>query len=253
MSTPITPGTDSGASYTPGGGAMPAKPEQASMFEDFIDIFYAPSKVFARRATAGFFMTFLVVSVISGLFMFTSRSLTQAAADADWPKIEAKMRQNPQVTDEMVSAQRARTGPGVTQYIATPFLILIVALFVLAFARIVSAKISYGQAAMITSLAFIPRLVAGLLRTVEALLVDPTAVKGSFHITHGPARLLAADASTTVAAMLSRFDVFVIWSTVLIAIGIAVMGNVSKTRGAIAAIIVWLLGTLPLLGVSFFM
>ena len=247
MSAPIRPGTDSGASYTPD-TAMPPKPEKSSMFEDFIDIFYAPSKVFARRINSGWFMTFLIVSIVGGLFMFTSRSLTQAAADADFPRIEAKMRQNPQVTDDMVASARKRSQPGMTQYVATPALILMVAVLVLAFARIVSAKISYSQAAMITSLAFIPRLVQGLARTVEALMVDPTTVVGSLHLTHSPARFMPADASFMNLILASRFDVFVIWTTVLIGIGVAVMGNVSRTRGFVAATLVWVVATLPMLG-----
>jgi hypothetical protein len=252
MSTPIRPATDPGASLNPG-SEMPPKPEQASLVEDFIDIFYAPSRVFARRATGGFFLVFLVVCAISAIFQFTSRSLTLAAAEADLPRIEAKMRENPQVTEDMIASMRKSATPGVSQYIATPIIILVLAFFVFAFARMVSAKISYGQAAMITSLAFIPRLLAGLLRTVEALLVDPTNVKGSLALTHSPARFMDSDTPIMTMALLSRFDVFVLWSTVLIAIGIAVMGNVSRTRGAIAAGILWLLGMLPLAGMSMMM
>ena len=251
MSTPIRPATEPGA-LNPD-SQMPPKPEKASLVEDFIDIFYAPSRVFARRANAGFFVTFLIVSILGGVFAFTSRSITLAAVQADFPRIEAKMRQNPQVTDEMISAQRGRMSPGVTQYIGTPLAILVIAVFVLAFARIVGSKISYGQAAMITSLAFIPRLVAGLLRTVEALLVDPTTVKGSFQIMHAPTRFMGSDTSAMTLAIASRFDVFILWSTVLIAIGIAVMGNVPRTRGYIAAGLIWLLGSLPVLAAGFFM
>ena len=252
MSTPIRPATDPGANLTPG-SEMPPKPEQASLFEDFIDIFYAPSKVFARRANSGFWLMMLIVSAITGIFMFTSRSLTLAAAEADMPRIEAKMRENPAVTEDMISSMRQRATPGVSQYVVTPVIILVLAVFVLLFARIVSAKISYGQAAMIVSLAFIPRLLAGLLRTVEALLVDPANVKGAMALTHSPARFMGSDTPIMTLAMLSRLDVFVIWSTVLIAIGIAVMGNVSRTRGAIAAGIIWLLGMIPLAGMSFMM
>ena len=251
MSTPIRPGTDSGATYTPD-AAMPPKPEQSSLFEDFIDIFHAPSRVFARRATSGFFMTFLVVSVLSGLFAFTSRSLTLAAAEADFPRIERKMRQNPAVTEEMISQARTNASPGISQYAATPLLILVLAVFVWLFARIVSAKISYGQAAMITSLAMIPRLVQGLARTIEALLVDPASVRGGFYIMHGPSRFMPDDASAMSLALASRFDLFILWTTLLIAIGIAVMGNVPRARGYVAAALVWILGAIPLIATAAF-
>ena len=252
MSTPIRPATDPGAGLNPD-SQMPPKPEKASIVEDFIDIFYAPSRVFARRATAGFFMTFLIVSILSGLFAFTSRSLTIAGAEADAPRIEAKMRENPQATEEMISQMKASATPGVSQYIAVPILILIFAVFVLAFARIVGSKISYGQAALIVSLSWVPRLVQGLLRTVEALLIDPTTVKGSLALTHSPARFMDADTPIMTVALASRFDVFTLWTTVLLGIGISVMGNVPRSRGYIAAGILWALGFLPMLGMSFMM
>src|SRR5262245_52362852 len=57
------PGTDRGASYDPTTSATP--PEKASLIEDFIDIFYTPSTVFARRAKSGFGLPLLVIVVIS--------------------------------------------------------------------------------------------------------------------------------------------------------------------------------------------
>jgi len=44
-----------------------------------------------------------------------------------------------------------------------------------------------------------------------------------------------------------RIDVFTIWVTVLVAIGLAVTGKISRGKAAIAAAIVWLVGALPTL------
>ena len=46
--------------------ATPAQPEKASVWEDFIDIFYMPASVFARRASGPFWVPFLVVAILSG-------------------------------------------------------------------------------------------------------------------------------------------------------------------------------------------
>ena len=45
--------------------------------------------------------------------------------------------------------------------------------------------------------------------------------------------------------MASRFDLFTIWITVLLAIGIHVVGKIPKQQAAIVAAIAWLVGALP--------
>jgi hypothetical protein len=50
----------------PLGDTPRAAEPRASRWEDFIDIFYAPASVFARRATSGFFLPMVVVTVLTG-------------------------------------------------------------------------------------------------------------------------------------------------------------------------------------------
>jgi hypothetical protein len=97
------------------------------------------------------------------------------------------------------------------------------------------------------TLAWIPRLVQGLLNTVQALLTDPTSVEGMHSITYSPARFMASDTPRWLLGALSRLDLFTIWVTVLIAIGIAVIGKVPRQRAAIAAVLVWIVGAIPFL------
>ena len=42
--------SESGAEYDARSTVEPKKPEKSSLLDDFMDIFYAPSAVFARRA-----------------------------------------------------------------------------------------------------------------------------------------------------------------------------------------------------------
>jgi hypothetical protein len=51
--------------------------------------------------------------------------------------------------------------------------------------------------------------------------------------------------SPLLIALLSRLDVFTIWVTVLLAIGLHVTGSVPKARAYAAGAIVWVLGALP--------
>jgi len=45
--------------------------------------------------------------------------------------------------------------------------------------------------------------------------------------------------------LLGRMDVFTIWVTVLIAIGLAVTGRIPRGRAVMAAVVIWLIGALP--------
>ena len=253
MSTPITPGTGAGASYTPDSGAMPPKPESTSLFEDFIDIFYAPSKVFARRATSSFWGPLLVITVVTAIFGFVNRDVASAIFDAEWNRAMVQVQaQNPQVTADQLAAMRGiqEKMVGFFSYIGTPIFIFFVALFVWLAAKMVSAKLTYGQAVLIMTLAWIPRLVQALLTTVQKLMMDTTTVTSMHSFGFSPARFMDPEStSKMLLAIAGRFDLFTIWLTILIGIGVAVIGNVSRARGFAAAAIVFVLGSLfPLFG-----
>jgi uncharacterized protein YneF (UPF0154 family) len=240
------PGTDRGAGFDPSVQGAPL--EQASVVEDFIDMFYAPSKVFARREKSGFWTHLLIITAISALFAFANRGIFQQIFEIEAQRSAAKMlADNPQITEEMLAQQQKIGGAvvGFVQYIGAPIRILFVGLLVWGAARVASAKITYGQAAMIMTLAFIPQLLSALLTTVQVLLTDTSTLQSFYSIGFSPARFM--DPDTTNRALLgfmSRLDVFILWTTVLIAIGIAVIGKVPRRRAAIAAGVVWLIPTL---------
>src|SRR6478672_4371229 len=73
MTQPTTPG--SGAELDAPTTAEPKKPEKASLLDDFMDIFYAPSAVFARRANSSFWIPLLIVSLLLGVIFFANRDL----------------------------------------------------------------------------------------------------------------------------------------------------------------------------------
>lgn len=244
------PGTDRGAGYDPSVASTPS--EKSSLVEDFIDIFYAPSTVFARREKSGFWVHLLVVSVIAALFAFANRSVFDQIFDAEFSRATAKaMADNPQITPEMMETQRKISSSigGFFQYIGAPFLIFVVALLVWAAGRLIArAKITYQQAVLIMTLAFVPRLIQYLLTTVQMLFMDTAAVTSMHTLSFSPARFMDPDTPNRVLlGLMGRLDVFTIWVTILIGIGIAVMGKVPRTKGLIAAGVIWLLASLPLL------
>ena len=235
------------ASYTPESGAP--TPDSASKLEDFIDIFYAPSTVFARRRVASFWPYFLVIAVLGAVFTLASRSLMSAAMDAEFSRRMTKvMADNPQLTPDMINAQR-----GVSEmfgmaamYLGMPVLMVLVGVLIWIAARVVSAKISFGQAMLVSCLAQIPRLVGALLTAIYGLMLsDASVVNGMTRLTYSPARFMDPDtANAGLLAVLARFDVFTIWVTILLGIGVAVVAKVPRARGFAAAAIVWAVPTL---------
>lgn len=237
--------TEKGQSFDPSTQGAPA-PEKAGLFEDFIEIFYAPSQVFTRRQNGAYGMMLLIVSVIAAAFAFTSRAVTAAIFDVEFTRRAAEqMAKNPQITQDMVNSMRPMQEniAMVGGYIGTPIIILIVAFLAWLAAKVVSAKISWNQAMAIVTLAWIPRLLQGLVNTVQALLMDTTSITTMHDVGFSPARFMGDDTSSKVLSIVSRFDVFTLWTTVLIGIGIAIMAKAPRSKGYMAAGLVWLVGT----------
>jgi hypothetical protein len=114
--------------------------------------------------------------------------------------------------------------------------------------KFVDAKQTLGQATMVSAFAFMPRVVEALVVAVQGLVLDPSTFDGRWRVSLGVGRFFDPDTtSPALLAFLGRMDVFTIWVTVLLAIGLAVTGRISRGRAAIAAAVVWLLGALPLL------
>jgi hypothetical protein len=81
---------------------------------------------------------------------------------------------------------------------------------------------------------------------VQGFFVDPAQLDGAYRLRLGFGRFLDPDTtSPMLIAILGRVDLFTIWVTVLLAIGLAVTGRVTRGRAAIAALLVWVLGGIP--------
>jgi hypothetical protein len=223
----------------------------ASRWEDFIDIFYAPSQVFARRIGSGFGIPMLVVTVLLAILAITNSGVLQPIMDAEFTRATAAaMRKNPQVTAEMMAKGRA-FGEGIARYGAIVFVpvgIFLTGLALWIVGKFFESKQALASAILVASYAFMPRVLEGVLTGIQGLLLDPATLNGRFKVSLGVGRFLDPDTTSPVLlALLGRVDVFTIWVTVLLAIGLAVTGRIPRSRAAVAAAIVWVLGALPAL------
>jgi hypothetical protein len=223
-------------------------PEAASVWEDFLDIFYAPSSVFARRENGSFWIPLFVVCVAIGILFFVNSAVMEPIMNAEMARGIAAARSDPRMTPE-AAAQMQSMGAmigRVTAFIATPFVILCIALALWVTGKLVGARQSWHAALVVAAYAYVPKILESVLAGVQGFLVDPEELDGRFRLTLGVGRFLDPDTTSPVlVALLGRLDVFTIWVTVLLAIGLAVTGRVDRGRAALAGVIVWALGALP--------
>ena len=221
----------------------------AAWWEDFIDIFYAPSDVFKRRERSGFGIPMLVVTVLVALIAFANSGVMQPIMDAEFTRAtSAQMRNNPQLTAEMMERGRG-IGEGIAKYGAVVFVpvgIFLTGLVLWLCGKVFDAKQTLTAAITVSAFAFVPRVLEGVLAGVQGLILDPSTLNGRFKLSLGLGRFLDPDtASPVLLALLGRVDVFTIWVTVLLVIGLSVTGSIPRSRAAIAGVLVWIAGALP--------
>lgn len=224
-------------------------PERASLWEDFLEIFINPAAVFERRKASGFWLPLLVVTVAIAVLYLAFKGAMQPIMDAEFNRAIAKvMEQNPELTPEQLASGKAiqERFTSIMIVLGVPVAILLVGLVLWVAGKVVGAVQTIGAACMVTAYSFSPRIVEQLVDAAQALFLPEEQLTGRAAISLGPARLLDPNtASPFLSALLLRADVFTLWITVLLAIGLRVTGKVPMSKALIAAVIVWLAGSLP--------
>ena len=224
---------------------------RAGLWEDFVDIFYAPSSVFARRSEGKFGMPLLFLVLVGTVLFFLTKNATQPIMDAEFARRSADMlRKNPNLTAEQLSS-----GRGFFEMFSPIFFAVGITLSILgtglvlwAVGKLFDAKESVAAAIMIATYAEVPRLVQILTNAAQGLVMSPEKLNSMNAVGFSLARFMDPDnASQVLIALASRVDLFTIWITVLLAIGLHVVGRIPKQQAAIVAAITWAVGALPAL------
>ncbi len=226
----------------------PAPPEpKTALWEDFIDIFYAPSEVYRRRATSGFFVPMLVVTVLSGCIALANSGVMQPMMDAEFERNMRASGGAGMTPEAMAGARKFTEVVGkIGGFILPPLGILATGLFLWLIGKLVDAKQSLGAAFMVTAYAYTIRVVEYVLGGVQGLLMDPASLNSRFKISFGVARFLHPDETSPILlAVVGRMDLFTIWLTVLLAIGLSVTGKIPRTQAYLAGAMLWVAGALP--------
>lgn len=217
--------------------------------EDLFEIFYHPSAVFARRRGGQFGLPLLVLVILSAVLLLATKGIIQPVIDADFAAGMAK--QAGKMTPEQIAtAKSVATGNIVVVGVVLSFLVIP---FILGFvtwlvSRLVGVKMSYPVTVMIATFAYFPRMIEMVVNAIQLIVMPNMPVTSRLSVSLGIGRFLDGSHPSLLTALLGRVDLFTLWITFLIGLGVVVAGRASKEQGIMIGALVWLIGgLLPIL------
>ena len=141
------------------------------------------------------------------------------------------IRISPRIRSSRPSRWRSKIGP-VFVAIGIPVSMFFTGLFVWLAGKMFSAQQTIGDAVMVATYAWIPRVLQFVAAAAMGAMMDASKMTGLFSASLSAGKLL--DPETTVRAiyiMAGRLDVFVLWQTILLGIGLSVTGKIARTQG----------------------
>jgi len=226
-------------------------PSKVGLWEDFVDIFYAPSSVFARRSDGKFGLALLFLIIVGTILFFVTKNAMSPIMDAEFTRqTAAAMRKNPNITAEQMASSRNFFEMLAPFFFAVVLTISVFGTGVILWlvGKLFDAKESVTAAIMIATYSEVPRIVQILTNAAQALIMSPDKLNAANSVGFNLARFMNPDTTSPVLIALgARVDLFTIWVTVLLAIGLHVVGKIPKQQAYIAAAITWVVGALPAL------
>lgn len=220
---------------------------RASVAEDLVDVFYAPSTVFERRRQSSPWPQILIVSVLFAVAVYISFSLLGPVIDAEVQRQMARAAAtNPGLDPAQMSGAQGftRVMMLVAAAFSAPIAIVAVGLVLWLIGKLFGAEQPLRASFLVVALSFMPRVVESLLGALQAFVVDVNSLSSIYAASLTPARFAGPGTSEAMLLLLTRFGPFLLWAYAILAIGLAVTGRISKGKAAAAAAIVWALGTL---------
>ncbi|MEO8635947.1 MAG: YIP1 family protein [Gemmatimonadales bacterium] len=221
-----------------------------SVWEDLLELFYAPRAVFERRRETPAFGLALIILVAAILLLtFVFKGVMEPVFEAEFHRgtVQA-MKQNPQLTPEMMEQGKQFWQKFMVVIIGFTMLImpLVLGLVLWVVGKLVESKAALGQAMMVATYAMFPRVLEGIINAIQMLALPLDNIDSRFRVTIGIGRLLdPVSTNPLVYALLTRVDLFTLWVTLLLGIGIAVMGKLSRERAILVAVVMWIVGAIP--------
>lgn len=220
---------------------MQTEPEQqnASRWEDYIDVFFSPFELFRRRAhdrVAPPLLTLLALGIVFYLLMIPANRIVVRGSIP--PEQQAQM------PEGMVNMMTYLGVIGVPIMYAVMTAIAAGLLWI--GGRIADIRTDFSRTMLIATYAAFVLLLSQILASVLVMVGGEAAFDPIRSMSFGVLRFIGdAGMNRSAAALLRLLDVFAIWQAVLWAIGLSVIYRVSMARAAAVAAVVWLLFAVP--------
>ncbi|MBL0940143.1 MAG: YIP1 family protein [Gemmatimonadaceae bacterium] len=218
-----------------------ASTKKSGVFEDILEVLWAPAAVFDRARSNGIGKYILVLTIILVALLLATKGLMQPYIDANFDlsmqQAAAKGKAPP---PEAMATARNFASYGFLGFTAlyVPFTAVLFGLVLFLAGKFLSAPMQFGQAALVATLSTVPRVLSFLAMAIQGAITDTSNVKSIFDASIGPARFM--DATTTspvILGLVAQLDLFNIWQFVICAVGISVIARVERSTGYVAAIV----------------
>lgn len=228
---------------------VPTAEEKSAVWEDFIDIFYEPRAVFQRRIGANAWWVLLALTVVLTALFYAWQHAMGPVLDVEMQRAAARaMASNPNLTAEQMQRMQGfgRIFAVVGFAVTFPIGVLLAALVTWAVAKSMDAATGFAAMLLVVTYAQIVRVPQFLVGLVESFVMDMNRLDSVHDLSFSAARFLDQPAvSSTVLNLAARVDVFTLWATALIAIGLQVVAKLPRGKAWTAAVLVWLIAAIP--------
>lgn len=224
--------------------------EKSSLIEDMIDAFFSPVSMFTRRAGRPAWAAYVIVTVLLAVGFYAALGALQGVFDTEMARAMADVvEKNPQMTGDQLAAMQGTMEASFKYggFVAMPFILLVLGLCVWLVSKLLGGELGYGGGVMIASFAYLPKVLESLLVSVQSLVLDTSKFTGRYQYSWGVGRFLEPTMSQGMQNLLGRIDLFTLWTTILIAIGLVYSAKVPKSKAYTGAAIIWALGAVPAL------
>ena len=244
----LTPAPE--ASPEPTAAGVPPAEEKAAVWEDFIDIFYAPSAVFERRKGRSPWPILAVVTAALAALMFAWQGALEPVMSLEMQRAMAEGGAQGGMSAEQMEQMGSMTRlfGWLAFVVSFPVMAMLTGLAAWGLTRMFGAAATFTTALLVVAYAQIVRTAQYGLGLLQTMVVDIAGWDSIHDASFSLARFLdQPDAGATLVALAARVDLFTLWATALIAIGLAVQTRLSRTSAWAVAGIVWALAALPAL------
>lgn len=222
------------------------EPPEPAIWEDYVDIFYAPRDVFARRGKNRWMLSLAVLTVVLGILVFAMNELYAPVYQA---MIADAVRENAPAgltAEEMANYRNiAMMSATIGSIVSFPLMTIVLGFGIWLVGKTFGSIEPLSGGLLIAVYSQFPRLIQTAIMLVQGLIIDVDRMDSMAEAALSPARFFPGEPSDLLTGAMERFNPFTLWCTVLIGIGLMVRGRLGRTEAALAATVIWLLALFP--------